>query len=177
MSSGNPAWAIIDGFTDYEISSLGRVRSRRTSKCQLLTGTVTNRGYVAFILRATKTGKPCRRLAHRLVAQAFLPPPEPEQTDVCHNDGNPSNNSVSNLRWDTHQANQMDMREHGTMQDGERCVTSVLTEAQVLEIRETVARDGRGASRRMCRMFGVSPAQVSRIVAGTRWGYLNEVAA
>ncbi len=172
-----PTWAVIDGFGDYDVASDGRVRSRRGGKCRILTGTVTSLGYVAFILREDRTGKPCRRLSHRLVAHAFLPKPEVGQTDVCHNDGNPSNNRADNLRWDTHQANQMDMRRHGTMQDGEKCVTAVLTAAHVLDIRETISREGRGSGRRMCKKYGVSPGQISRIKNGKSWASLSEVAA
>ncbi|MFG0272093.1 HNH endonuclease [Pseudomonas sp. zjy_14] len=173
----NTAWTVIDGFRDYDVSPEGSVRSRRGGKCVVLRGTVTDRGYVAYILRADGAGKPCRRMAHRLVAIAYLPKPDEGQTDVCHNDGNPSNNTADNLRWDSHQSNQMDMRTHGTMQDGEKCVTAVLTSEQAADIRDTVLREGRGAGRRMCAKYGVSPSQVSRIKNGTRWACLSEVAA
>ena len=170
-------WAVINGFSDYDISPEGLVRSRRGGKCQVMTGTVCPLGYIAFILRDERTGKPCRRLAHRLVAMAFLPGPGDGQTDVCHNDGNPSNNRSDNLRWDTHRGNQMDMRLHGTMQDGEKSVTAVLTASQVLDIRETIAREGRGSGRKMSAKYGVSPSQISRIKNGSRWASISEVAA
>ena len=171
-------WSPIGGFSDYDIAPDGRVRSRRGGKCKILTGSITSLGYVAFILRCEITGKPCRRMAHRLVAMAYLPEPKNDQTDVCHNDGDPSNNHRDNLRWGTHQANQMDMRCHGTMQDGEKCVTAVITAAQALDIRQTSAREGRGSGRRLCKKYNLSPAQVSRIKNGKRWACLNnEVAA
>lgn len=170
-------WTAIKGFRDYDISPNGQVRSRRGGRCTILTGSVVARGYIAYILRQEDTGKPFRRMVHRLVAEAYLPKPTRDQSDVCHNDGNPSNNSVKNLRWDTHRANQMDMRAHGTMQDGEKCVTAVLTNSQALDIRNTVLREGRGAGRRMCAKYGISPAQVSRIKNGSRWACLAEVAA
>jgi len=171
------SWTVIAGFPDYDISPAGQVRSRRSGKSKVLAGSVDANGYTAYILRDMSTGKPCRRLAHRLVAAAYLPAPKQDQTDVCHNDGNPSNNAVGNLRWDTHRANQMDMRAHGTMQDGEKCVTAVLTAAQALDIRNTVLREGRGSGRRMCAKYGISPAQVSRIKNGSRWACLAQEAA
>lgn len=33
--------------------------------------------------------------------------------EVCHNDGNPANNVVTNLRWDTKKANARDRLMHG----------------------------------------------------------------
>lgn len=38
--------------------------------------------------------------AHRLVAMAFLPNPK-KLPQVCHEDDNPKNNNVSNLKWGT----------------------------------------------------------------------------
>jgi hypothetical protein len=100
---------------------------------------------------------------------AFLPAPKPGETDVAHNDGKPDNNRVGNLRWATHVSNQMDMRTHGTMQDGERCVTAKITAADAAAIREGVANGPRGTQRRMCEKFRLSPGQVNRIVRGKRW--------
>ena len=36
----------------------------------------------------------------------------------CHNDGNKHNNKLSNLRWDTATANQLDKNKHGTSNKG-----------------------------------------------------------
>jgi hypothetical protein len=133
-----------------------------------MAGTVTSFGYRAFILRKPGGFGQHRRLAHRLVALAFLSNPH-GLSDVAHNDGNTSNDRVENLRWSTHRDNQMDMRTHGTMQDGEKCVTAKLTEVQARELRERLNREGRGAVTRLAREFGVSKAQASRIKNGRRW--------
>ncbi len=123
-------------------------------------------------LRIPASGRRC--LLHRLIALAFLgPPPTPGHTDAAHKDGNPSNNLLSNLRWATHRSNQMDMRIHGTMQDGEKCCTAKLTEADVQEIRAISQREGRGSGRRLSKRYGISPAQISRIVNRHRWKYLD----
>jgi hypothetical protein len=177
-------WRVVEEFPHYEICEDGRLRSyRRKSRGWRnpqsnrreepveVSGTVTERGYIAFILRRDGSSKPFRRMAHRLVAMAFLPNPD-GLSDVAHNDGDPSNNSKSNLRWDSHRANQMDMRAHGTMQDGERCVTAKITEAQAIDIRLRLRLEGRGSGRRLAAEFGLSPAQISRIVNGARWAYL-----
>ncbi|SHM46639.1 HNH endonuclease [Pseudomonas asturiensis] len=180
----NLIWRTVSEFPHYEICEDGRLRSyRRKARSWRnpqsdirpepveVPGSITSKGYVAFILRKEGSTKPHRRLAHRLVALAFIPNPS-GFSDVAHNDGDPGNNCVLNLRWDTHRANQMDMRKHGTMQDGERCITAKITEAQAAEIRRRSSTEGRGVGRRLAAEFGLSPAQISRIASGTRWASL-----
>ena len=93
-----------------------------------------------------------------MVALAFIPNPE-KLSDVAHRDGDPTNNRKDNLRWATHADNQMDMRKHGTMQDGEKSCTAKLTADQVDEIRLRAAQLGRGAGIALAKEYGVSPAQ------------------
>lgn len=84
---------------NYEISSFGRLKrcDKRTGKEVYSEGYV-NRGYRQFKIAQ----KPY--LAHRLVAQAFIPNPE-NKSDVNHIDGNKDNNRVSNLEWATRSEN------------------------------------------------------------------------
>lgn len=164
-------WEKIEGFDGYWISDDGDVWSERRDKGNspgILVGFTTDRGYRAVVIR-DETGKPCRRSIHRLVALAFLPKPREDQTDVCHNDGNPTNCNYKNLRWDTHRNNQLEMRKHGTMQDGEKCCTAKLSACQVEDIRKKVAEGPRGTARRLAFELGMSIAQISRIVNGKRW--------
>lgn len=46
---------------------------------------------------------------HQLVAEAFLGH-HLGGLEVCHNDGDPTNNRVENLRWDTRSSNVLDLR-------------------------------------------------------------------
>jgi hypothetical protein len=50
-----------------------------------------------------------------LVAEAFLGPRPVSDVriDICHGDNDPYNNRLSNLRYDTHQANQEQMARDG----------------------------------------------------------------
>lgn len=166
-------WKVVDGFASYSISNFGRVVSRRLKHEKVLTGTVHPGGYILHQL-VDDTGIKRVRLAHRLVAFAFIGPPPPGCTDVCHNNGVPNDNHVGNLRWDTHFGNQMDMRRHGTMQDGEKSITHKLTTDEILKIRDTVKSGPRGTARRLAHHYGISVAHMSRIVNGHRWAALLE---
>ena len=78
---------------DWQVSSAGRVRPSIGSASF---GSLTRAGYcAASIQRKTY-------YVHRLVAAAFFgPPPNVDAWQVNHIDGNPSNNSVSNLQYVT----------------------------------------------------------------------------
>jgi len=49
---------------------------------------------------------------HRLVLLAFVGAP-PKGMEACHYDGDPQNNNLSNLRWDTAKENWVDRKRHG----------------------------------------------------------------
>jgi hypothetical protein len=101
----------------------------------------------------------------RLVLEAFAGPC-PEGLECCHNDGDPANNRLENLRWDTRKANVEDSRRHGTMRLGSRAHTK-LREEDVREIRrqkaEGVPMD------RLAAAFSVSRANIEAIVYCRSW--------
>lgn len=51
---------------------------------------------------------------HRLVLETFVGAC-PLGMECCHSDGNGMNNKLSNLRWDTHAGNGIDMKRHGSV--------------------------------------------------------------
>lgn len=114
-------WRPIPGYEgSYEVSDQGRVRSLdryRTAggspyltKGQILAATLSGH-YYSVKLRAPGQKGQTRRV-HILVALAFLGP-RPEGMDTCHNNGDKSDNRLSNLRYDSHAANAADMVAHG----------------------------------------------------------------
>lgn len=125
-------WKPIPNWDGYEVSSKGNVRSYRqrgrnrglSSKQHLLKPSATsrwsNRGYLGVTFPGNK-----RISIHRLVMLAFAGPC-PDGMEVCHNDSNPRNNNLDNLRYDTPQNNNQD-----------RCP---LTNEQVVNVRERRAR-------------------------------------
>jgi hypothetical protein len=171
-------WRRIPGFPEYEVSDQGRVRSwraRSRSIPHVLSPSATDRGYLGVSLFKPGDRQVHRKLVHRLVALAFLPNPH-GLSDVAHNNGQPSDCRLSNLRWATHQDNQLDMRRHGTMQDGERCCTAKLTRWQAQRVRRECATGPRGTQARLARALGISPAQINRIAKGRRWRCLENAA-
>lgn len=60
-----------------------------------------------------KKGVQTTKSVHRIVLEAWVGPC-PAGLEGCHNDGDYTNNVLSNIRWDTRENNQLDKREHGT---------------------------------------------------------------
>lgn len=106
-------WRPVLGFEGlYEISDHGSLRSlpRRNCRGQIRKWNRTRSGHATIDL--WKDGKTQQRTAHRLVLEAFVGP-RPEGLEGCHNDGDPQNNHLSNLRWDTPSSNRTDAVRHG----------------------------------------------------------------
>lgn len=112
-------WLPIPGYEGlYEVSERGEVRSldRIDALGRLRPGQMRrpyrdHGGYLRVALAADGTK---RALAvHHLVLLAFVGP-RPTGTEGCHWDGDPENNHLSNLRWDTHGSNMRDSVRNGT---------------------------------------------------------------
>lgn len=116
-------WIPVAGFPGYEVSDHGRVRSwrphtRLLEVPRLLTGGSNPHGYRMVCLRV-EGGRQKSPTIHRLVAAAFLgprpaPPVGASRIEVCHRDGDQTNNHASNLRYGTPKQNAADSIAHGT---------------------------------------------------------------
>jgi len=113
-------WKPVPGYEGYyEVSSLGKVRSLdrisshgRRLKGRVLAATPNDDGYP--IVNLARDGAKRVRMVHVLVLEAFVGP-RPEGLEGCHGNGDPQDNRVTNLRWDTHHENMLDGARHGTM--------------------------------------------------------------
>lgn len=116
-------WLPLPGYEGvYEVSELGNVRSldrvvlRRNGTSRLQRGRTLRlmtgpRGYKTVSLSRdgrSETGK-----VHRLILSAFIGPPAQGQ-EACHNNGDPGDNILANLRWDTRSGNVRDAIVHRT---------------------------------------------------------------
>lgn len=156
-------WKPVLGYEGiYSVSSFGNVRNDITKKPKYPTITTGDpRPYIGL----WRNNKIKIFRIHTLVISAFIGP-KPEGMECCHNDGNPQNNHIDNLRWDTSKNNHADKIRHGTTNRGERCGTAKLTQIQVDEIR----KDNRKQSI-IAAEYGVRQNTISRIKNKVRWAH------
>ena len=103
-------WKDIENYNGfYEISNLGRCRThyakgsgKYTRETRLLTPVKCTNGYLEYQL--SKNGVRKCHMAHRLVAQAFIPNPD-NKPEVNHKDEVINNNVETNLEWVTSKEN------------------------------------------------------------------------
>lgn len=148
-------WETHPVYSNYKISDLGRVHGPRG----VMKGWSNKDGYLMYDVRVG--GKKFHRPVYQLVLETFVGACPGDEFDACHNDGDVTNNSLGNLRWDTKQNNQRDRLKHGTHVRGTRHPLCKLTDAQIAEIVEDPRRQVD-----IAREYGISQGHVSRIKCG-----------
>lgn len=141
-------WRDIPGWEGYyQVSDHGRVRSvdrvvdrsdgrRNRLRGKVLSLSARASGHIGVTLRR---GKLTTYGVHQLVAAAFIGP-RPEGMEVCHNNGDPADNRVENLRYGTRSENTRDRVDHGTHPHTRR---THCPRGHALESPNLVARDSR----------------------------------
>jgi HNH endonuclease/NUMOD4 motif len=165
-------WKSIPGWSLYQASSLGRIRNSKTG--YVLSPGKEPRGYLSVCLYCERPAEAPKmkikksQKVHKLVCLAFhgLPPVGHE---VCHNDGNRSNNVPPNLRWGTRFDNAADKKRHGTDVDlrGSKNNHAKLNETNIIQIRA----DPRALDL-IADNYGISVSYVGRIKKFGAWKHI-----
>ena len=101
------------------------------------------------------------RLAHRVVAELFIPNPH-NLPEVNHKDGNKLNNNVSNLEWCTTRQNQIHCRDF--LKNKNHKITYDIAQKIRMDKEET------GMSHRdLSKKYGISKTHIGYILSGKRW--------
>lgn len=159
------AWLPIPGYEGFEASEDGQIRKD---------GVIVPQYRMSHGYMRVGVGPGKRQTVHVLVALAFLGE-RPAKHDICHKNGDRSDNHASNLRYGTRAENIADTMAHGRVPRGSRHHGAKLTEQQVREIKSRIVAGERQAS--IARSFGIGQDEVSRIKTGKRWAHIEGVAA
>lgn len=177
----NVIWAYVNGYgTSYLVSNMGdiiatpRITTRVVNgrlikqplKGKTITGHINKSGYRVVAL--CKNGIDKHHYVHSLVAETFLGP-RPIKHHVCHNDGNPCNNKLENLRYDTASGNAADRIKHGTDAIGENNPMSKYSVETIKYIKgELISRTAASIA---CEL-GMPKSTVRGIKQGHIWSHI-----
>jgi len=176
---GPPRWRPVVGFElAYAVSEWGHIWSipRVVQRCtgeMRVAGRLlaqTPNGVGGYIQVGLQHGtRRVKTRAHVVVAEAFLGT-RPDGQYVAHNDGDPSNNCLSNLRYATPEQNQADRTAHGTDNRGVRHHGARLTPSlvQYIDRQRLLGRSYRSIGREL----GVSWGTVRNAWKRRRWSHV-----
>ena len=166
----------IPNFSNYFVTKDGRVWSsggRTYTKAHWLRPTLDECGRPRVCL--SEAGRIYHRRICRLVLEAFVGPC-PEGMEACHNNGDPADNRLENLRWDTRSANALDAVRHGTASALGRNTRGTsngnckLTEQEVKDI-DRKCRSG-AIKKDLALQYGVTPTMITYIAKHKTWKHL-----
>ena len=167
-------WISIPMFYGYEASTLGRIRSYRSSHSDrplkimpTYPAFYTNQYGHLYVDITNKDGVKHKRSVHSLILETF-DCRCPEGLECRHLNGIPSDNRIWNVVWGTRKENMQDKVKHGNSRKGCR---PKLLECEVLEIRKKY-KEGFSQSV-LGEMYGVARTTVQNIIEGRTWGWLK----
>lgn len=168
-------WKDIPGYEGrYQASTEGKIRSltrqvpiangftRLKQGRVLKPGRYCKAGHLSVVLGHKAPGTP----VHQLVALTFLGPC-PYGQEVLHNNGDPTDNRVENLRYGTRTANILDVYRVGKP-------WRKLTADDVVAIRKEAASGTKRST--IAEKYGISATYVSSVIAGKKvyWWLTDE---
>jgi hypothetical protein len=171
----------IPGWPGYRVTSRGEVQSCFARAAGGKGRWVRGELWRPLSVSLDPTGRQCVRLScgkkkanarvHRLVLLAFVGPC-PVGMECCHENGDPIDNRVENLRWGTHTDNMADRNRHGNYTRGSRHFNAKLTEDDVRAMRR-LKREG-WSLLKLARRFSIAKTTVAQIVRGQFWKHVGD---
>ncbi len=166
------------GFTAYRVGDDGSVWSckikgskiGRLGKWKPLKLTKLSKGSGYLVVGLYNSDGMNMRYVNQLVLLAFVGPC-PSGMEGCHYDGNPANNQLENLRWDTKKGNMQDSVRHGTSHKGERHPLAKFTEEDIRKIRKLYAI-GRYSKEQLAEIYGVTWGAIYSVVIRKNWRHI-----
>ncbi len=164
------------GLRSYRIGNDGSVWSLHNNrwgtggKWKRLRGWLDSGGYTDFSLK-TDDGTIKRFALHCLVLEVFVGPRPDAKSEACHENGNPGDNRLENLRWDSRKSNAEDMVKHGRSPKGVRHGMARLTEDDVREIRRIISQKEMSQSA-LAKKLRVPQGHISVIVNRKSWKHI-----
>lgn len=166
-------WLPVPGYEGrYDVSDLGRVRSRKKDRRTASRGGVLKPGLngAGYLIVVLYRGRERWTVAiHRLVLLAFVGPC-PDGQEVRHGPNGRLDNRLSQLRYGTPCENYEDQRRDGTARRGGQYAHAKLTDQIVLACRNRAAAGE--TSKSLAAEFGVAASTIQRIIRGQKWSYL-----
>ena len=164
-------WKKAPGFSWYEVSDKGRVRSHKPrnqnseppKKPRLMQTRVGHGGYIRVTMQ-DDYGEKRVVPVHLLVARTFLG--KPNGRIVRHLDCDRSHPFLSNLAYGSREDNEDDKFGHGTHSLGVQNAMSVLTNREVKKIYRL---KGEMSQTQIAKEYGISRQAVSDIHRGITW--------
>lgn len=160
----------IPGWPEYQISKYGDV-SRIAPACGAVVGKnlkwqILKTGYAKVSLCRGSVRR--EYLVHRLVAMTYIG--DPSGMDVCHFDGNKTNNALSNLRIDNRKGNMRDQIRMEKTPRGEKSGSNKYSESLIKIVKEKLLAGENVSSLHLAT--GIPKTSLYSIKRGDNWGWL-----
>lgn len=174
MNDADVEYKDIPGYPGYRVGDDGSVwsqrRTRRTGEWrQLKPWASKSTGRLIVSLWPERGHRLKKWQVHRIVLLAFVGPC-PTGKEVCHEDGDHTDNRLANLRYDTHVANESDKVRHGRKLLGDRHPVAKLNIEMVRAIRLLLPVHTLIA---LADRFGVSKKTIWNVKTGRAWRWVT----
>lgn len=159
----------IKNYPGYYADEQGEIYSNRSGELRQLSKRI-HKGYYHVNIRDTNCPAKKRPVpVHTLVLNAFVGA-RPAGYVCRHLNGDPLDNSISNICWGTQKENVQDSIRHGTavcLRCGEQSIAAKLSLKDVLRIREMHAEGYK--QKEIAKMFPVCQRHIGDIIRGKTW--------